>query len=317
MSSRPVEVVFGGRPLPAHLRGAVVALGNFDGGHVGHQAVAARAVSLARSRGVAAIVGTFDPHPKRLFKPDATAFRLTSLEQRRHHLAEFGVDAMMVFEFTRALANVTPQEFVGDWLRDIGGVVTGGNFAFGRARSGDVGLLAALGAERAITVDTVAPVSMDGEIVSSSRIRAALQRGDCALTARLLRRPYTIAGELRPGVRMDPGLPLLDASVRLHDYLRPRRGVYAVRARLPKGRSLSGSAFLENASDEGADQLLELFLVDVRETDLGQPIQVELIAHLHDAHETYDTPELRERIKLDRDQARELVSGPIELPALC
>ena len=312
---RPIEVVFGGRPLPAHLRRAVIALGNFDGFHVGHQAVAARAVALARTRGVAAIVATFDPHPKRLFKPDATSFRLSSLEQRRQLLGASGVNAMMIFEFTRALANVTPEAFVNDWLREAGGVVTGENFAFGRGRTGDIAMLARLGAERDLTFEVVGPVRGDGEVISSTRIRAALQEGNCPAATRLLTRPFTIAGELRPGVRMDPGLPLLDASIRLADYLRPRRGVYAVRAHLPGDRVLGGSAFLESGADEGAEQLLELFLVDVRETDLGQPIAVELIAKLHDAHETYDTPELRKRIALDRDQARELVSRPIDVGA--
>lgn len=312
---RPIHLVFGGRPLPPNLRGAVIALGNFDGFHLGHQAVAAHTMAVARARGVAAIVATFDPHPKRLFKPDATPFRLTTLAQRQQLLGQFGVDALMVFEFTRALANVTAQDFVSDWLRDAGGIVTGDSFAFGRGRAGDIGLLAALGAERGLSFDAIGPVVGDDAIISSTRIRAALQNGDCQTAARLLSRPYTIAGELRPGVRMDPGLPLLDASIRLADYLRPRRGVYAVRAHLPGARVLGGSAYLDSAADGGAEQLLELFLVDLRDDDLGKPISVELVAHLHDAHETYDTPELRKRIALDRDQARDIVAGPAMIGA--
>ena len=306
---RSIDRVFGGRPLPARLKGAVIALGNFDGFHLGHRAVAERTIELARSRGVPAIIATFDPHPKRLFKADATSFRLTSLDQRQRLFARTGVDAMMVFEFNRALANVTPEQFVNEWLRDASGVVTGENFAFGRARAGTVELLAELGVRRGMTHDVVRAVSRDGEIISSSRIRAAIQLGDCVTAAALLTRPYAIAGELRPGVRMDPGLPLLDASLRLGDYLRPRRGVYAVKVHLPGGRVLTGSAFQESAADQGPEQLLELFLVDLDEADLGEPIVVELVAHLHDAHETYDLPELRKRIELDRRQARELVSS--------
>lgn len=314
-SRPPIDRIFGGRPLPTRLRGAVIALGNFDGFHRGHQAVAARALELARSRGVAAIVATFDPHPKRLFKPGATPFRLTSLDQRQRYLADYGIDAMMVFEFTPALANVTPEEFVSHRLRDASGVVTGENFAFGRGRAGDVDLLARLGAERGLTLDPIGSVGEAGDAISSTRIRAALQQGDCAAAARLLTRPYTIAGELRPGVRMDPGLPLLDASIRLGDYLRPRRGVYAVRAHLPDARVLGGSAYLESAGDGGPEQLLELFLIDVQERDLGKPVSVELIAHLHDAPEIRDAPELRKRIAIDRDQAREIVASPAVVEA--
>lgn len=306
---KALDRVFGGRPLSDHLQGAIIALGNFDGFHLGHQAVAELAIKLARERGTRAIVATFDPHPKRLFKPDATSFRLTTLDQREVMFAHHGIDAMMVFEFTRQLANVTPEEFVDRWLGGASGIVTGENFAFGRARAGTVELLAELGAKRGLTFDAARSIEREGEIISSSRIRSALQRGDCPQAARLLTRPYTISGELRPGVRMDPGLPLLDASIRLGDYLRPRRGVYAVRTHLPGARVLSGSAYLESAADEGTDQLLELFLADLAEEDLGQPISVELIGHLHDAHEIYDTPELRKRIELDRHQARELVSG--------
>ncbi len=304
-----IERVFGGRPLPPHLRGAVIALGNFDGFHLGHQAVAACAIELARTRGVPAILATFDPHPKRLFKPDATSFRLTSLDQRQQLFVAGGVDAMMVFEFNRALANVTAEEFVGDWLRDAGGVVTGANFIFGQGRGGDVGLLAGLARRRGLAHVAVPAVTRQGTTISSSLIRAAIQAGDCATAATLLTRPYTLCGELRLGIRMDPGLPLLDASIRLGDYLRPRRGVYAVRAHLPNGRTLVGSAYQESGADEGGEQLLELFLIDVAERDLGQPIAVELVAHLHDALETYDTPELRKRIELDRNQARELVAA--------
>lgn len=293
--------------MPQHLLGAVIALGNFDGFHLGHQAVAACAIELARTRGVPAIIATFDPHPKRLFKPDATSFRLTSLDQRQQLFGAGGVDAMMVFEFNRALASVSAKKFVSDWLRDAGGVVTGANFFFGQGRGGDVDLLADLGRKRGLVHIAVPAVTREGKTISSSLIRAAIQVGDCATAAAMLTRPYTIRGELRPGIRMDPGLPLLDASIRLADYLRPRRGVYAVRAHLPNGRTLIGSAYQESGADEGGEQLLEMFLIDVAEQDLGHPIAVEFIAHLHDALETYDTSGLRKRIELDRDQARELV----------
>ena len=303
--------VFGGRPLPDHLWGAVIALGNFDGFHLGHQAVVASAAEMARERRTAMIVGTFDPHPVRVFRPDAAPFRLTSLAQRERLFGAAGADAMMVFEFSRTLADVTPEEFVDVWLGGIGGIVTGDSFAFGRGRAGTVDLLAALGARRGVPCGRIGPVEAAGEVVSSTRIRTALRAGDCAEAARLLTRPYAVTGELRPGARMDPGLPLLDASIRLADYLRPRRGVYAVRARLPDGRTLGGSAYLAAAEDAGPEQLLELFLVDIREDDLGRPVSVEFVAHLHDAHETYDTIALRRRIVRDRSDAERIVTSSL------
>ena len=127
-----MERVTGGESLPAHLRGAVIALGNFDGFHLGHQAVVGRAVETARRRGCPAIVATFDPHPVRYFKPDAPPFRLTSLDQRERLFAGAGADAMMVFAFNARLANVTAEDFVREWLADASGVVTGSDFTFGK-----------------------------------------------------------------------------------------------------------------------------------------------------------------------------------------
>ncbi len=176
-------------PLPFHLRGAVIALGNFDGFHLGHQAVIARAVAMARQRGVAAVAGTFDPHPVDYFSPGAVPFRLTTLNQRQQLLMASGVDAMTVFKFDGALASVTPQAFVEHWLADFGGVVTGEDFTFGCGRVGNVHTLAEIGVKQGLACATVKPVMLDGEIISSTRIRAALRAGDSTAAARLLGRP--------------------------------------------------------------------------------------------------------------------------------
>jgi len=305
-----IERLRAGMPLPAHLHNAVIALGNFDGFHLGHQAVARRAVEIARAQGgVATIVGTFDPHPVDQFRPGGAPFRLTTLDQRQSLLAAEGVDAMMVFPFDAALAQATPEGFVEHWLRDLGGIVTGEDFRFGAGRAGDIEKLAALGARRGITTASVAPVLVDGDVVSSSRIRGAIGAGDCSGAAQLMTRPFAIDAILRPGRRMDPALALIDASVDLGRYLRPHAGVYAVRARLADGRSLGGSAYLAHWDAHAQDATLELFLVDLAQADFGQRVEIELIARLHDACETYDPPSLRQRIALDRTEARAIVAS--------
>src|SRR5688500_16233525 len=157
-----MERLDGSSAVPAHLRGGIVALGNFDGFHKGHQAVVGRAVSRARLDGVPALAATFDPHPMRYFKPDSLWFRLTTLEQRERLMLAAGVDAMLVFQFDAAFAAVLPTDFVNDWLvMRIGaaGVVTGEDFTFGRGRGGDVAQLKLLGQANRISVDAVAPVS--------------------------------------------------------------------------------------------------------------------------------------------------------------
>lgn len=231
------ERIEGGRPLPARLAGAVIALGNFDGFHLGHQAVVGRAVEIARARGVAAIVATFDPHPVRHFRPDGDPFRLTSLDQRQHILGRAGVNALMVCAFDGALARLTPEAFVDGWLTGAGGIVTGENYAFGCGRSGDIHLLGRLATERGMSCEAAEAITRDGETVSSSRIRELLRKGDCEAAARLLTRPFAVQGHSAP--RPD-GSIVLD----LGDYLHPRDGFYSVRVRTPSNRPIEGIAHI-------------------------------------------------------------------------
>src|SRR3954447_4760266 len=145
-----MERLDGGSAVPADLRGGIVALGNFDGFHKGHQAVVGRAVARARAEGRPALVATFDPHPMRYFRPDSPWFRLTTMDQRARLIEATGVDAMFVFRFDEKFAALSPERYVAEWLvarLGAAGVVTGEDFTFGRNRGGDIALLAALGAE--------------------------------------------------------------------------------------------------------------------------------------------------------------------------
>ncbi len=231
--------------LPDEWRGAIVALGNFDGFHLGHQAVAREALEWARAEGRRCLIATFDPHPVRHFKPDLPPFRLTTLDQREVLFTAFGADATLVFPFDGVLAGLSADAFVTERLVDrIGaaGVVTGEDFTFGRGREGDVAGLTRLGAAHGLAARAVGPVAADGEVVSSSRIRDALTAGDCATAARLLTRPFTVAGEVLHGDKRGRTIGYPTANMALGPYLRPRYGIYAVRARLPDGRVAPGAA---------------------------------------------------------------------------
>ena len=152
------------QPFPSALRGAILALGNFDGFHLGHQAVVGRAVARGAHEARPVIVATFDPHPVRHFQPDAAPFRLTTLDQRQRMFAAAGADAMLVFTFNGDLAATSAEDFVGELLaRRIGaaGVVTGDDFTFGARRGGNAAVLRALGAAHGIAAETVAPVLLD------------------------------------------------------------------------------------------------------------------------------------------------------------
>ena len=306
-----MERVKGGEPLPPHLRGAVVALGNFDGFHLGHQAVVGRAVETARRRGTPAVVATFDPHPVRHFKPDAAPFRLTTLDQRERLFAQAGAEAMMVFDFGVRLAAVTAEDFVRDWLAGASGVVTGSDFTFGKGRGGNVQLLAELGAGQGMTVDAVAAVTLAGEAVSSSRIRQALQAGDCTTATRLLTRPFAIEGTVQHGDALGRTIGYPTANLSLGSYLRPRYGVYAARVRLADGRVFDGAANLGiRPQIEPPKELLEAFLFDFDEDLYGQCIEVSLIAHLRDEAKFVDLDALVAQMDRDCDEARRILSAP-------
>ena len=279
-----MERLDGGSAVPERLRGGIVALGNFDGFHLGHQAVVARAVERARAEGRPVLVATFDPHPVRHFKPDTPPFRLTSLDQRERLFAAAGADAMIVFSFDAELAATSAEDFAaGRLLRLIGaaGVVTGEDFTYGRGRGGNVAVLAEAGRRLGFSVDSVGPVSDARGPVSSSRIRDALVAGDPAEAARLLTRPFAIEGVVGHGDKRGRAIGYPTANIALGPYLRPRFGIYAVRGRLADGRRLDGAANLGiRPTFEPPRELLEPYFFDFAEDLYGRTVEVELIAFL-------------------------------------
>jgi riboflavin kinase/FMN adenylyltransferase len=305
-----MERLDGSSSVPERLRGGIVALGNFDGFHKGHQAVVGRAVSRARAEGRPALVATFDPHPVRHFKPDLPPFRLTTLGQRERLFGAAGADAMLVFRFDAELAAVTAADFVTDYLvRRVGaaGVVTGEDFTFGKGRGGDIDVLKLLGKANRLSVDAVAPVADEGEPVSSSRIRAALEAGDCAAAAHLLTRPFAIEGEVEHGDKRGRELGYPTANIALGPYLRPRFGVYAVRARLGG----EGDHILEGVANLGTRpmfdpprELLEPWFFDFDGDLYGRRLEVELISFIRDEARFDGIEALKAQIGADAEVAR-------------
>jgi riboflavin kinase/FMN adenylyltransferase len=306
-----MERLDGGSAVPSAFRGGIVALGNFDGFHLGHQAVVGHAVAQARAQGRPALVGTFDPHPKRYFQPQTEWFRLTSMDQRAALLAEAGVDAMLVFPFDAALAALSAREFAAERLAariGAAGVVTGGDFTFGKGRSGDVATLARLGDELGFVAQTVPPVMQDGWVVSSSRIREHLRAGQPREAAALLTRPFAIAGIVEKGAQLGRTLGYPTANMRLANYLRPAYGIYAVRGRLADGRVLDGVANLGiRPSFEPPEELLESFFFDFAEDLYGQTVEVQLIDYIRPEAKFDDLATLKAQMDLDAARARELL----------
>jgi riboflavin kinase/FMN adenylyltransferase len=300
--------------VPDHLKGGIVALGNFDGFHLGHQAVVGRAIQRAFHERRPAIVATFDPHPVKFFKPDLPPFRLTTLDQREELFRHAGADAMLVFEFNAALAATDAEEFVRDALAGrIGaaGVITGDDFSFGKGRSGDPALLKTLGAQHGVAAEAVPQVLLDGERISSGRIREALVAGDSATATHMLSRPYAIAGVVQRGDQRGRELGFPTANLEMGDYQRPKYGIYAVRVTLEDGRELPGVASLGvRPTFEPPQELLEAYLFGFDGDLYDRTIEVALHAYIREERKFGEVDALVAQMRDDEAQARQLLALP-------
>ena len=297
--------------IPDALRGSIVALGNFDGFHLGHQAVVGRAIQRGFHERRPVIIATFDPHPVAFFKRDAPPFRLTTLDQRERLFAHAGADAMLVFNFDKALAVTSAEDFVGEVLaKQIGaaGVVTGDDFTFGRARKGDVEALRHLGHGHGILAEAVAPV-LDGARISSGRIREALIEGDTATATHLLSRDFAIEGVVQRGDRRGRELGYPTANLSLGDYQRPKYGIYAVRVTLDDESEYPGVANLGvRPTFDPAQELLEAHIFGFDGDLYDRTIEVGLHAFIREEEKFDEVQALIAQMREDEAAARELLA---------
>jgi riboflavin kinase/FMN adenylyltransferase len=300
--------------MPDALRGAIIALGNFDGFHLGHQQVVAEAVAWAKAEGRPAIVATFDPHPVRHFAPHVPPFRLTTLDQREELFAAAGADAMLVFDFDGALAAMEAQDFVARLLAGhlgAAGVVTGEDFTFGKARGGNVEVLREVGVTCGVEARQVGPVMESGQVVSSSRIRDALKAGECEVAAKLLTRPFAIRSTVIDGDKRGRAIGFPTANMDFGHYLRPRFGIYAITGRiLATGQELLGAANIGvRPMFDPPKELLEPFFFDFDGDLYGQEIEVALHHFLRPEAKFDSLDALVAQMEKDCEEARNLLSA--------
>lgn len=307
-----MRVFHGYAGIPSDCRGASVALGNFDGVHLGHRAVieAARAARPAAPLGVV----TFDPHPRAFFQPDAPAFTLTPLPEKARKLRDLEVDCLFVIAFDAALAGMSPGGFAQDVLHDglgITAVATGEDFRFGAKRAGDVATLRALGADLGFEVATLDGIGdEDGTLFSSSAAREALRNGRPEEAAAILGEAHRVVGVVEQGDRRGRTIGFPTANLSLENILVPAYGIYAVEVFVGEHGKYEGAASIGiRPTYELERPNLEVHLFDFDGDLYGQEISVALHHYIR-PEEKYDTLDaLKRQIALDCAEARRLLAA--------
>jgi riboflavin kinase/FMN adenylyltransferase len=303
--------------LPVEARGAVVAIGNFDGVHRGHQTVIAEIRRLAAALGTTTAVLTFEPHPRRFFQPGAPSFQLTPFRLKARLIETLGVDNLFLLTFNRALSELSAEAFVRDILvRDlrVRHVVVGDNFHFGHRRQGDGAYLAHMGRTLGFGVGVLERVTgPGGEAYSSTAIRAHLTAGDPARAAQLLGRPWELEGRVQLGAKLGRTLGFPTANIALGDVLEPARGVYAVRTGIDRGERTVWHAgvasFGVRPTVDGTDVLLEVHLFDFDQDLYGQHLRVALIDYLRPEWRFDDLAAMQVQMHDDARRARAILAA--------
>jgi riboflavin kinase/FMN adenylyltransferase len=291
--------------VPAEFAGATIALGNFDGVHRGHQKVIGEAVGLARDAARPAGVMTFEPHPRRYFQPKAAMFTLTPTPQKLKLIEALGADFAGVLAFDQELAGLSGERFVCEVLADrwqVGHLVVGYNFFFGKGRSGSPQLLADMGPDLGFGVTVVAPESDDGEVFSSSAVRDNLRTGDVRGAAEILGYWWTVRGIVESGAGIGRGIGYPTANVVLEPGQELHHGIYAVRVGYG-GRVFDAAGYLgRRPTFDNGEARLEVYLFEFDHDLYGQEIAVELIAFIR-PDQAFESPEALVR-QMDDDCAR-------------
>lgn len=301
-------------PGPAYL-----AIGVFDGLHVGHQAVIGRALESSRQSGGNAVVVTFDPHPVRVLRPENAPRLLTSTRHKVKLIEKLGVDAMLLLEFTPEFSKTPPEIFIEKLVRAanrLSQICVGQEWTFGANRSGSIRLLEELAPKLGFQVASVPPVLVDERVVSSTLIRAAVEYGDLESAAKYLGRDFTILGTVAEGRQLGRRLGFPTANLRAHNELFPPNGVYAAKAWF-RGNESGGVVNIgvrPTIENETGERILELHLFDFDQQIYGEDVEVAFIEYLRPERKFSGVDELQAQIRRDAEKARSVYEVSLKYP---
>ncbi len=289
--------------------GTVATVGNFDGMHRGQRAIVDMVVKRGAELGLPSVVITFEPHPLKVLRPDMAPPRLTTADQKASMLEAMGIDAMAIVEFDEEFASTAAKQFVEQLLferLDVRELFVGSKFLFGRDRAGDLALLKSLAGDTGRRVSGVEEVVDGGELVSSTRVRAAVMRGDVEEAMRLLGRPYSVVGRVVHGDAMGRKLGWPTINLDLSNELLPSFGVYRSRARVEGGAPLPAvtNVGLRPTIHSDSRPTLESHLLDFEGDLYGRSVEIELLERLRGERCFASVTELEEQITRDVDEVR-------------
>lgn len=307
-----MQVVHGHRSAPAW-DGAAIAIGNFDGVHVGHRALVARAREIAAGLGARTVALTFDPHPSALLAPDHAPCMLTSIARRAELLGAAGVDAVVVEPFTRELASLAADAFIDDLVLGAlraRAIVVGYDFSYGHGRTGTVATLEAHGRRAGIAVAIVAPVTVDGDIAASTRIRSQLRAGEVERAARMLGRPWDVDGVVVHGAQRGRAIGVPTANIHPEIPLAIAPGIYAVTLAVEGGPAMPAVASLGTNPTfvTGGGLVLEVHVLDFAGDLYDRRVRTTFVARLRDEHKFDSVEALVAQIQQDIRDARATLS---------
>jgi riboflavin kinase / FMN adenylyltransferase len=297
---------------PRGLEGAVYAIGNFDGLHLGHRAVIERAVALAEKRAAPSALLTFEPHPADFFAGRPVVFRLTALRDKAAICARLRLTGLVVIRFDASLATMSAEEFIAKVLIDrlgVGAVIVGWDFHFGKGRSGSPATLAEAGLRHGFGVEIVARVEDGAGVVSSSAIRKALEQGDLAAAAQGLGRNYSVFGPVISGQRLGRSLGVPTANIALEPTNRLAHGIYAVTARVDGQAFPAVASFGTRPTIDDGPPLLEVHLLDFDGDLYGRVMEVEFVERIRDELKFDSIPSLVAEMTRDKERARAILAS--------
>lgn len=314
--ARSMQIIRHYEDVQPALKGAVYAIGNFDGVHIGHQKVIARTAEIAAARGAKTGVLMFEPHPRQYFFPGEPFFRLMSFRAKARTLAQLGVDLIAVLPFDKRMASMEPEDFIRNVLVEGLGashVVAGYDSRFGKGRKGDEALLRAMSGELGYGVSIVEEVKKGEETYSSTRIRELLSKGEPRAAAELLGHWWTVETHVIKGDQRGRTIGFPTANLSLDDLVQPAFGVYAVRVEIEEGPhkgTYDGVANVGRRPTFGKeDVLLEVHIFDFDGDIYGAHLAVSFIEHLRDERKFDGLESLKTQIAADSARAREILAA--------